>query len=184
MGEIIVSGDLNARTGDKHDFVFEEDTQNRYDVPLPDFYIYDKSITRNNRDNTCNAYGKCLIEICRNCSLRIMNGCIVGDSFGSFTYYKNNNKKSCVDYTISTTTFMKQFQYFSISPPDMELSDHCIQKFGVKCEVNGKTGIKVKESKSKKYMIHSSGQIMVINVMILPCWIVGCKMCTFLTINF
>ena len=55
MGEIIVSRDLNARTGDKHDLVFEEDTQNRYDVPLPDFYIYDKSINKNNRDNTCNA---------------------------------------------------------------------------------------------------------------------------------
>ena len=97
-----------------------------------------------------------------------------------------HNKKSCVDYTMSTTIFMKQFQYFSISPPDMELSDHCIQKFDVKCEVNGKTGIKVKESKSKNiydtFKWSDNGNKWY-DLVLLDSRMQD-KMCTFLTNNF
>ena len=89
---IIITGDFNARTGDKFDFVIEDDTSGRYDVPLPDCYVHDKYI--NNRNSTSNAYGKCLLEVWKNSSLRIMNGQTLGDLFGNCTYYKNDNKKA------------------------------------------------------------------------------------------
>ena len=48
-------GNFNAKTGDNFDFVIEDDTSDRYDVPLPDLYAHDKYIKRNNRDSTSNA---------------------------------------------------------------------------------------------------------------------------------
>ena len=68
----------------------------------------------------------------------------------------------------------------------MELSDHCIHKFGVKCEVNGKTGIKVKESGSKKIydtFKWSDNGNKCYDLAMLDSRMQD-KMCTFLTNNF
>ena len=79
-GEVIIIGDLNARTGnlvdtissDKSDELFELS----FDPPPP---------PRNSRDNENDQRGKDLIDLCKSADLRIINSRKTGDPFGDFT---------------------------------------------------------------------------------------------------
>ena len=100
QGDIILSGDFNSRTGIEPDYILNDGSSTNYDVPLPEFYEEDIPLIRNNPDKVLNMAGKSLLEICKNNTLRLLNGRTVGDSFGSFTYYSGDSSNSCIDYTI------------------------------------------------------------------------------------
>ena len=59
--------------------------QQQYHTPftLPNYTIK----TRKNYDNIINEHGKSLLEICKSCDLRKLNGRTKDDSFGKITYH-------------------------------------------------------------------------------------------------
>ena len=104
-GEVIIIGDLNARTGnlvdtispDKSDELFELS----FDAPPPQ---------RNSRDIEIDQRGKDLIDLCKSADLRIINGRKTGDLFGDFTCIKYNGN-SVVDYLITSSSIFDSVPY-------------------------------------------------------------------------
>ena len=62
-------GDFNARTSKLEDFVSKEGNTFINDITETSF----QPKMRESFDNYINKHGKCLIEICKNCNLRILN---------------------------------------------------------------------------------------------------------------
>ena len=61
IGNIILTGDFNARTGTLLDFVFHDDGSiDKNYCQTPDNYIHDQANLRNNIDNISNESGKLL----------------------------------------------------------------------------------------------------------------------------
>ena len=54
---------------------------------------------RQNFDNIVNDHGKQLLDLCKTCDLRILNGRSKGDTLGKFTFHSINGI-STVDYII------------------------------------------------------------------------------------
>ena len=108
---MILSGDLNARTGSALDHI-EEDAS----VHIPgDMPILKHNLKkRNNYDNQINDHGKTLLDICKTCDLRILNGRTKGDPFG---------KISTVDYVIVGHNSMNLVENFIVKQPTI-FSDH------------------------------------------------------------
>ena len=97
VGEMILLGDMNARTGVLNDFICN-------DQPIPidweSDYIPDIDLKpRNNMDAGINEYSKSLINMCQSFKLRILNSRILGDLLGQFTSYHYNGN-SMVDYAL------------------------------------------------------------------------------------
>ena len=121
LGNIMLTGDLNARTGVLPDF-------NKHDakafVPLPMEYRPDFNWMRCNTDRTVNSYGKELLNLCVSSNLRIVNGRIGGDKdLGASTCFTPRGS-SLVDYFVASIHFFELISDFSIG--DLcEHSDHC-----------------------------------------------------------
>ncbi len=99
QGNVLICGDLNARTGLQPDFT---DTQgikyinNKLTVINNTF----SHIHRNNHDHTVNKNGKDLLQLCRSLGLYIINGSLRGDTLGRFTFCSPLGN-STVDYMIT-----------------------------------------------------------------------------------
>ncbi len=92
---MLLIGDFNTITGKLKDFI--ETDGNEYIQNLnPDFSYNSK------RQNN---HGKRLIELCKNCNLRILNGQTKGDSLGQPTFHKKYGS-STIDYVICNTKLM------------------------------------------------------------------------------
>ena len=130
-GYVILSGDLNARTGSALDHK-EEDPS----VHIPgDMPILKHNLKkRNNYDNQTNDHGKTLLDICKTCDLRILNGRTKEDSFGKITYHSPIGI-STVDYVIVSHNFMNLVENFIVklkkNNPRFSLTIH---KLLVGCE--------------------------------------------------
>ena len=77
-GNVILSGDFNATTGSALNHI-EEDSIIHIPGDMPILKLNFKK--RNNYDNQVNDHGKTLIDICKTCDLRILNGRTKGDSW-------------------------------------------------------------------------------------------------------
>lgn len=77
---------------------------------------------RQNFDSTINNHGKKLIEICKNCDLRILNGRTMGDSLGRPTFHGKNGT-STVDYIICNQNLIQNVNHLIVKAP-CYLSDH------------------------------------------------------------
>ena len=128
LGDCVITGDFNGRTGDINDF-FDNDSDNFLPVHSdPDFYSVDSNDSyRQSRDCKVNVFGKKIIQICKENSLRILNGRTIGDLFGEYTCIKYNGK-SVVDYVIVSKLLLPKIQNFKVLPKeeilDTSLSDH------------------------------------------------------------
>ena len=114
---MLITGDLNARTGEELDFTSTGGdsyiTGTNLDFPiLPN---------RNNYDKNTNRSGKQVLQLCRELGLYIVNGRLRGDSFGRYTYCSNLGS-STVDYAITDLdqTSLRAFTVKEQTP----LSDH------------------------------------------------------------
>jgi hypothetical protein len=121
-GDIMLIGDLNARTSIISDVINNDNEQY---LPMNESYIQDCEIPmRNNQDFTINTRGSSLIDLCISAQLRILNGRTLGDLSGQFTCHKHNGS-SVVDYCIVNETFRELISYFKVSDHLSDLSDHC-----------------------------------------------------------
>ena len=123
-GNIMLLGDLNARTGTESDFI-------PYDSPnyIPSInelpYIGDGfPPARANQDGVLNDRGKDLLELCVSVRIRILNGRFPGDSMGYFTCHKHNGS-SAVDYGMVSEEILSNILYFHVHRQLSSFTDHC-----------------------------------------------------------
>ena len=76
-------GDFNARTNKIEDHVSKEGNTFINDITENSFI----PTNRENIDSVVNKHGKYLLELCKNCNLRITNGRTSSDSFGKPTFH-------------------------------------------------------------------------------------------------
>jgi hypothetical protein len=104
--EVFVTGDLNARTQDKLDYIVNECV---HYLPCKDWYICDSfNRPRCSKDvhGDVNLHGRALLQLCCTLDIHIANGRFASDKKGEFTCYANGGK-SMVDYTLLSTQLFK-----------------------------------------------------------------------------
>jgi len=118
-GRIMLTGDLNARTGSALDFV---DTD--HCIHLPGINLPQKNNLRRmkNYDSQINEHGKSLLETCKTCDLRIVNGRTSGDSFDRITCH-SPKVISTVDSFIVSHEMLNLIEDFMAKEPTI-FSDH------------------------------------------------------------
>ncbi|CAG2200933.1 unnamed protein product [Mytilus edulis] len=110
---ILILGDLNARIGEKIDFIDNESLSlDSLQNVLPDDYSEDCTILRNTRDNIFNTQGQGIIDLCIASQLRVLNGRFVGDILGNFTCHKSYGS-SVVDYALADMDLLTSINFFS-----------------------------------------------------------------------
>ena len=130
IGQIVLTGDFNARTGTAQDFIINDDDTGL----MNSHYITDKQISkRKNSDSITNTRGKELIELCIASRIRILNGRTVGDTLGYHTCHKWNGS-SVVDYAAVSENLIScnRIAYFKVHQTLCDLSDHCCISFKIK----------------------------------------------------
>ena len=134
---VITLGDFNARTSKQEDFVSNEGNEYIPDTSENSFYLKD----RQNFDTSINNHGKKLIEICKTCDLRILNGRTLGDSLGQPTFHGKNGI-STIDYIICNQNLLHNIKHLIVKPPNY-LSDHSqvVAWFDLQPVSNPKTNI-------------------------------------------
>ena len=146
-GNVIISGDFNARTGSKPDHVpdFMENDNIEHFALQSSTSVLDSSgkKIRNNQDCVVNSYGNKLLSLCKSLNLRILNGRTLGDSAGAFTSFQYNGR-STVDYVIADENIIHKIPTLSVSPPT-HLSDHAHISFRVSNGIINKTIIHTKD---------------------------------------
>lgn len=118
----MLTGDFNARTGCEPDFADVDQCihiAGDYHPPLH------TPRRRKNFDSQVNEHGKSLLEICKACDLRILNGRTTGDSFGQITFHSPKGI-STVDYFIVSHVLMNSFGNLIVKDPTI-FSDHSAQ---------------------------------------------------------
>ena len=127
LGNIVLMGDFNARTGIKPDFC---------DPQIPVLPNVDNAsgsrvistleqigrVNRNSEDLTVNKFGVTLLNLCIKSDLRILNGRSIGDLRGAYTSYQYNGK-SVVDYILVSEDLLTHADNLHVSEPG-HLSDH------------------------------------------------------------
>ncbi|CAG2198042.1 unnamed protein product [Mytilus edulis] len=118
-GQIVLIGDLNARTGQRADFIVNESDHinnfDGFDLLLKN-YITDSEINRNNKDTSVNTVGTKLLDLCLSSRLRLLNGRFLGDLLGYYTYMLKpclmiENLKELLDFSLKSV----DAQYSNIS---------------------------------------------------------------------
>ena len=113
--EIMLLGDLNARTGPMNFIPSTKDWTNRKYTNAP-------IACRASRDSIINERGNRLLELLGSCNLTMLNGNMIGDIFGEYTCYTYNGQ-SVVDYVAvspNIKNLVKSFKVLAMT----DLSDH------------------------------------------------------------
>ena len=119
QGNVLVCGDLNARTGSLPDFTADYGNKHIFGQSFPQNVV---NFPRNSSDRQVNKIGKLLIELCQSLGLYLVNGRVRGDSLGRCTY-SSPLGCSTVDYML-TDLDLSNFKAFTVKPLT-PLSDHC-----------------------------------------------------------
>lgn len=123
-GNCLVCGDFNARTNLHPDYC-SDDSSNDF-MSLPDDYIYDIPLRRNNLDkDKLDDHGKQLLSFCKTTGLRILNGRMVGDLLGHCKCYSHTGKPSVIDYMFTSVDNLKNINFFHVHDPT-EISIHTL----------------------------------------------------------
>ena len=124
--DCFLMGDLNGRTKTDEDFV--RDKNDKHSPINNVLYSKDQSqLSRANLDeHVVDEQGKLILALCKNSSMRILNGRTPGDMEGNFTRYPSNliENPSTIDYALCSETLNKEVSSFSVLP-FCGLSDHC-----------------------------------------------------------
>ena len=131
-GEVIIQGDLNARTGRGKDFVnphIVDENENHKEVENMGV------MQRNSEDTTLNQRGEELLELCKSLDMIILNGRKAGDPWGKMTSHQHNGS-AVVDYVIVSVNLLREVGYFSVGGFSAWVSDHCPLLFEIKTVQN------------------------------------------------
>ena len=94
-GEVILQGDINARTGNEEDFISKDKSDDLFGIENVEV-----NLPRNSKDKKVCERGALLLDLCRSLVFRVMNGRKPGDIFGNFTSMQWNGS-AAVDYVIT-----------------------------------------------------------------------------------
>ena len=131
-GEVIIQGDLNARTGREKDFVnphLVDENDNHKEVENMGV------IQRNSEDTIVNKRGEELLELCKSLDMVILNGRKIGDPWGKMTSHQSNGS-AVVDYVIVSVNLLREVGFFSVGEFSAWVSDHCHLLFEIKSVQN------------------------------------------------
>ena len=133
-GEVILQGDINARTGDEPDFL----SKDKYDDL---FGIENREINppRNSEDKKVCERGSLLLDLCKSGDYRIANGRKPGDLFGKYTSIQWNGS-ALVDYVITPASNFSRVVELKVGKFYPCLSDHCPLQYKIKLNVHRKKG--------------------------------------------
>jgi exonuclease III len=125
-GDILIMGDLNTHINcNERDFI-KNDLDDVLDSFLPVNYIADNvhmlCNTRVHQNTNC--YGKCVLELCNDSQLRILNGRTLVDTAGKATFFSQNGV-SIDDYCICSSSFLSNIVNFQVDEFIPNVSDHC-----------------------------------------------------------
>lgn len=120
-GDIMLMGDLNARTSTLNDFI-DNDSEN-VGTKIDNYVIDTAFPKRNNSDISVNKQGERILDLCISHGLRILNGRTSGDFTGKLSCYQHNGS-STVDYTIVSKSLYKHVLGFTVNNLT-PYSDHC-----------------------------------------------------------
>ena len=95
---------------------------------LPDDCSVDTPMLRMSADTGTNQFGTCLLDLCKQSGLRIVNGRFGAES-GKYTYLTDRGS-SVVDYVLATKNLFDHSEYMKLYDPNI-LSDHCLIFFGL-----------------------------------------------------
>ena len=118
-GDVMIVGDLNAKTGILDDTISPDKSDELFDLLLDE-----PPPKRNSEDDAVNPRGNELLDMCRSLDLNIINGRKTGDPFGKYTCFKWNGN-SVVDYLITSSSVFKKISTFEVGEFLPWLSDHC-----------------------------------------------------------
>jgi len=132
-GDILILGDLNARTSNNLDFI-PDDTHSH--LPMHDHYTLDTNIhRRQSHDKILDDRGKHVLELCIGHQLRILNGRKLGDYGGYYTCHQYNGS-SVVDYGICSTTLLDSIPYFKTHTLIGTVSDHSMISLAIQTHLH------------------------------------------------
>ena len=120
-GEVIIQGDLNARTGREKDFV------NLHSIERHTDYREEEEpgiVQRNSEDTFINKRGEELLELCKSLNMVILNGRKIGDPWGKMTSHQHNGS-AVVDYAIVSGNLLRDIGNFTVGDFSAWVSDHC-----------------------------------------------------------
>ena len=128
MGNIMMLGDFNGRTGVGNDSIEYCKTVDC------DMFISSPVPRRNSKDKMVNKDGRILLDLCRHTNTIILNGRTVGDVQGQCTSFQYNGT-SVIDYGVITREFFKHILYFKVIGLT-HLSDHspievCVNRLSI-----------------------------------------------------
>lgn len=150
-GKIILIGDMNARIGNKLDYI-ENDTPeiNNFDGVdlLPPDYEIDIPLRRVSQDKVINNHGNNLLDVCLSSGLRILNGRFLGDSLGYYTFMSQNGFSS-VDYAIASQSLLPSVKFFKTDSFGY-LSDHVQIELYIKCSYTSENKVILDRNKWKE----------------------------------
>ena len=128
--ELVLCGDLNARTGVTPDFreqyntidsfIFNDNEGAMESLTIPENAPI--STHRNNSDKGVNSHKRLLLDLVESQNMLILNGRTIGDTSGKFTCYKWNGN-SVVDYFITSSNFLHRVKSLTVCEHTLH-SDH------------------------------------------------------------
>ena len=118
MGDILICGDLNARTGTEI-----ECTESDLYIPTSFDHVDYLLSVRSSQDCIVNERGRDLIDFCVSQDLHCLNGRTVGDLSGKFTSFQYNGN-SVVDYCLISNSVTNNVLYFKVHDHIPVLSYH------------------------------------------------------------
>ena len=123
-GQVLVVGDLNARTGCNADYTLDSIVDDHVQMgPAP------TCMDRSSQDGYVNSHGRELLGICQRTGLRIVNGRVSGDEAGAFTFVSPSGGASLIDYVVACPSAFALVSRFSVVPAPC--SDHLALQFGL-----------------------------------------------------
>ena len=176
-GRVLVTGDLNARTGTREDcFIYNSnnditpmisnDVNNNENVFVDEDFL-GTNITkgRKNKDSNVNDYGIKLLNLCYSANLLILNGRAYEDAGGAHTFC-NSKGMSTIDYVLCDRHVLNYVTMFKVHDFNM-FSDHAVVAFNIKSKLctntlygDGQPGkcvyVKWKDNKKDEYISNLS----------------------------